>query len=222
MKNLEIGLMARSANPDCTLVLRVYSQRFSDSITRLLPYAKVLGAYALAAEAFAAAAFGETIVSLFRLDNQTVLVTEYRVAAQDGLTGLLLAEVAYGYGVIPLLHQRSPREIPQLLPSDDLRLNSGDRLVVLASIDSLQAIERGDRLPATWRVRIERVASAAAAFDGAGTIARISGCDIGIARTTMNLIPSTLPVSLYKHQAQRLVRELSKAQVRASIQAAQP
>jgi len=216
MTNLELGLMAHAANPNCALVIRTFDTRFSASIDRLLPYAKVLCAYDLAAEAFVAAAFGENVLNLIRLNEQTVLVTEYTIATDDHLQGYLLAEIAYGYGAVPILHQRS-HDAVRLMPSDDTRLEVGDRLVILATIDSLQQIERGELLPRQWQVCLDKALSKDAIFDGATTIARLSGCSIMTARECMNQLPGLLPLPLYKHQAQRLTRELSKAQVLAHL-----
>ncbi|MCL6434124.1 MAG: NAD-binding protein [Leptolyngbyaceae cyanobacterium HOT.MB2.61] len=215
--NLEIGLMARAANPSCNLVLRTVDQRFAESVARLLPDARVLGAYALAAEAFVAATFGENILNLFRLNNRTTLVTEYIIEAGDTLEGRLLGEVAYGYGVVPILYQRSSYDSARLMPLDDIRLHRGDRLVVLATIEGLRRVEQGMALERHWLLRVEKAMSQEAAFEGAGAIARISGCDISLARTLMNQLPSILEVPLYKHQALRLVRELSKVQVSSHL-----
>ncbi|PSB30082.1 potassium transporter TrkA [Stenomitos frigidus ULC18] len=217
MTNLELGLMVHAANPHCALVIRTFDTRFSASIDRLLPYAKVLCAYDLAAEAFVAAAFGENVLNLMRLNEQTVLVTEYTIAPDDHLQGQLLAEVAYGYGAVPILHQRSTQASGRLMPSDDTRLEAGDRLVILATSNSLQQIERGERLPRQWQVCIDKALSKDALFDGATTIARISGCSINTARDWMQQLPCLMPFPLYKQQAQRLVRELSKAQVLAHL-----
>lgn len=216
--NLEIALMARAANPDAHLVIRTFGQRLSNHLNRLLPKAQVLGTYAVAAEAFAGAAFGENIINLFRFNNQTVLVTEYRIEAEDTLNELLIAEVAYGYGVLPILYQK-PSNSPTLMPSDDARLAVGDRLVVLASIDGLRRVEQG-RLNLSlkrWRVRVEEALTSEAVFEGANAIARISECSLSTARDLMNYLPQTLPTPLYKHQAQRLVRELSKDLVKARL-----
>ncbi|UBF25877.1 NAD-binding protein [Kovacikia minuta CCNUW1] len=217
MANLELGLMAHAANPNCALVIRTFDPRFSASIDRLLPYAKVLCAYDLAAEAFVASAFGENILSVLRLNEQTVLVTEYRIQSGDTLNGKLLAEVAYGYGVVPTLYQRSAREQIRLMPSDDIRLETGDRLVVLATMNGLQQIERGDISPQQWHVHVNRALSKDAVFEGATAIARISGCSINLAREVMSQLPALLPTALYQHQAQRLVRELGKSQVLAHV-----
>jgi Trk K+ transport system NAD-binding subunit len=213
--NLEIALRAYAANPRANLVIRTFEQGFSDHVARLLPTARVLSAYALSAEAFAAAAFGENVLTLFRLNQQTLLVTEYHISETDTLQGKLLGEVAYGYGVVPILHQRTIHEPPKFMPTDDIRFSPGDRLVVLASIEALQRVERGLMAPRRWQVSIAQAKTPEAVLEGAMTISRVSGCEIGLARQVMNQLPATLNCPLYRHQAQRLVRELSKVQVRA-------
>ena len=218
MLNLEIALMARAINPNSHLVIRTFGQGLSDNLAGLLPNAQIICAYEVAAEAFAGAAFGENIISLFRLDNQTILVTEYQVEAKDTLNGLLLAEIAYGYGVVIIMHQRG-EEMPTFMPSDDLRLAVGDRMVVLATIDGLRRIEQGKIAitPKQWRVKVDKALTQVAIFEGANAIARVSGCSLGTARRLMNNLPNTLRLPLYKQQAQRLVRKLSKAQVVAQM-----
>ncbi|WP_341528745.1 NAD-binding protein [Nostoc sp. UHCC 0302] len=135
--NLEIGLKAYAVNPTANLVIRTFDPRFSENVARLLPYARVLNVYALAAEAFAAAAFGENILNLFRLNSQTTLVTEYQIEADDTLNGKLLAEIAYGYGLVPILYTMTAYQTTKFMPSDDIKLTVGDRLVVLATIEGL-------------------------------------------------------------------------------------
>ncbi len=211
--NLEIALTAYSANPQLNLVIRAFDPLFAENISRLLPYARVLGAYALAAEAFVAAAFGENVLELFRLHNQTILVTEYQVETGDTLHDRLLAEVAYGYGVVPVLHQKGGQETPKLMPSDDICLQGGDRLVVLATINGLRRVEQSIPFPRRWLVQVERTLSPEAGFEGGMAIARITGCDIRLARHLISQLPGTLDFPLYRHQAQRLVRELTKVQV---------
>ena len=215
MVNVEVALMARAANPRASLVVRTYEQRLTDRLAQLLPGSQVLCAYALAAEVFTAAAFGENVKSLFRLNQQTVLVTEYQIESGDRLNGYLLAEVAYGYGVVPVLHQKPP-EPAELMPSDTTRLALGDRLVVLATINSLKRIEHGKMAPRRWLVKVSKPL-VQVEYEGPKVIAHVSGCNLSIAHDLMANLPGTLKVPLYKHQAQRLVRDLSKLGVQAHL-----
>lgn len=218
MLNLEVSLMARDVNPNSNLVIRTFGQGLSDNLAELLPNAQVLCAYAVAAEAFAGAAFGEKIINLFRLNNKTILVTEYQIEAGDTLNGLLLSEVAYGYGVMPVLYQKG-QEFPKLMPSEDIRLAVGDRMVVLASSNGLRRIEQGKAsiMAKGWRVQVEKALTKEAEFEGANAITRITGCSLNQAWDLIHHLPGTVRSSLYKHQAQRLVRELGKAQVIARL-----
>ncbi len=215
--NLEMSLMAHTTNPESSLVIRTFDPRFSDNLAQILPSAEVLCVYSLAAEAFTAAAFGENILNLFRLHDQTILVAEYNIQLNDPLCGLLLAEVAYGYGMMPVLYHKSTQFAAELMPSDDTQLKEGDRLVVLQTINSLQRLERGEILPRLWQVQIDKALTKDAVFEGARTIARISGGGISIAAKVMDNLPGVLPIPLYKLQAQRLVRELNKVQTKAHL-----
>jgi voltage-gated potassium channel Kch len=217
MTNLEVGLAAHASNTDVGLVIRMFDQRFSQTLQQLLPYAKVFCAHALAAEAFASAAFGENILGLFRLQNQTVLVTEYQIDHQDTLHEKLLFQVEYGFDVLPILHQKKHQEF-KFFPSDDIRLEVGDRLIVLATLASLQRIESGNILPPTIDVELSVIASPHAIFEAVNILTRLCGCPRSDAQEIMNQIPTRLPFKLYPHQAARLVRQLRKNFVMATIQ----
>lgn len=221
MENLEIALMAHTQNPNSGLIIRTYNRRFSDKVAQLFSYAQVLCTSALSAEVFAAAAFGENILGLFHLNNQTIQVVEYMVEDGDTLNGLMLTDIAHGYGTVPILYQKSVKSLPlspsKFMPSYDTRLAVGDRMIILATTRSLQKVERGELSPRNWHVQIEKALTSDAIFDGANAISIISGCSIGTARQLMKNLPGKLPLGLYKQQAQRLVFKLSKLRVIASL-----
>jgi Trk K+ transport system NAD-binding subunit len=219
VENLELALNARSMNPQAHLVIRTEDPYFSRNVSQLVPRANALGIYALAADAFSASAFGEHVISLFHVNGRTALVTEYQIVAGDTLAGLLLAEVAYGYGVVPLLHQTAGGP-PDFLPSNELRLAVGDRMVVLATSEGLQAIEQGKLHHPAWTVRVQSAQSADAAFTAALAISRISGCPIETARELFGELPQTLPQPMYRQQAQHLASELQRLSVNAEAVAA--
>ncbi|MEN9227620.1 MAG: NAD-binding protein [Gloeomargarita sp. HHBFW_bins_205] len=217
LENLEIALRARETNIHSHLVIRTYDPLFSDNVRRLFPFAQVLCANELAAEAFAAAAFGENILGLFRLEGRTILVVEYGIEQGDTLNGLILAQVAYGYGLVPVYYYSQQEREARTMPSDDWRLHPGDRLVVLATSRALQRVERGERLPPRYQVRVEKALSQEALFYGGNVIAQVTGFDLKRCREVMERLPCLLPEPIYRHQAYRLVRELAKAQVTSRI-----
>jgi Trk K+ transport system NAD-binding subunit len=215
--NLEAALTARAMSPRATLVIRADDARFRRNVAQLIAGARALGVQALAAEVFAAAALGENVHQLLHLDRRTFLVTEYQVDPSDTLHDRLVAEVAYGFGVLPLLLVRGGGASRDFLPSDDLRLRSGDRFVVLASLEGLRRVESNAARAPTVRVRVDRAASEAAAFDGALAISKVSGCDVAVAQVLMRALPAAVPAPLYAIQADRLVRELAKVRVVAHV-----
>ncbi len=218
MLNLEIALMTRLINPESHLVIGAYRKGLSERLTHLLKNAQVISSYSVAAEAFAGAAFGENILSLFRQQNKTILVTEYKIESNDTLNGLLIAEVSYGYDVVVIFYENISQEI-NLMPSPETRLKVGDRIIVLATVDGLKRIEQGNILLTSrcWSVKIHAIPNQDAAFEGANAIARISGCDLGLARRLIKSLPRTLPMPFYQHQAQSLIRELRKILIKAEL-----
>jgi len=214
--NLEACLMARSLNPNCSLVFRTLDQRLAQNVASLIPASVGIGDYAIAAEAITAAAFGENILSAFHLEGRSVLVTEYIIEPGDTLIGRLLGEVAYGYEIVPILHQRG--EQIRLIPTDETRLEANDRIIALATMEGLKRVENGNRVPPTFFLQVERLQVLDAAFEAANTLVRISGCDFRLARDAMNRLPVRLDVPLYRKQGLRLVRELKKLGVASRLQ----
>ncbi|MEM6399525.1 MAG: NAD-binding protein [Cyanobacteria bacterium P01_D01_bin.116] len=218
MLNVEMGLKTQKINPKSSLIIRTFGQRLSENLAQMLPKSQIISAYAVAAEAFAGAAFGENILDLFRLHNQTVLVTEYQFGEVDSLNGLMLSEIAYGYGVVPISYQNPPRP-PELMPKNYKKIEPGIRLVVLATIDGLKRMEQGKIgiYPKNWHIVIESAITEVARFDGANQITKMTNYPLGKARDLIDNLPQTLPVPLYKLQAQHLIRILQQHQVMASL-----
>ncbi len=212
--NLEIGLMARAANPHCHLVIRTFEQTLSDSLTQLLPRGEVFSAYRVAADAFASATFGENILGVFRLNQRTILIAEYEVRANDSLNGLMLADVAYGFAVVPVI-LRQKGAPPKLLVTDEVRLKPGDCVVLLATMDGIRRIEHNQRTinQPLWDITIRSIYSEHARFEAAQVLALIGGLPLGEAKTRLAHLPATLRLSLYKYQAHRLLRKLKQHQI---------
>jgi Trk K+ transport system NAD-binding subunit len=215
--NLELALLSAQINQDCQLVIRTDDAEFGHNMSSLAPHMQAMSVYALSAEAFAAAALGERVLSLLRIDHQTVLAVEFVVEAGDRLEGRLLTEVTCGYGLLAILYQRRPGEEAEFFPSEDVRLEVGGRLVVLATMKALQNAEHGISGERGYQIRILRALTEQATFEGARTISRLTGCSLGAARSFMSRIPGALSQPLFRHQAQRLVHELFGVGVHAEV-----
>lgn len=215
--NLELALMAAQLNENCRVVVRTDDAEFGRSVMSLAPHTVAMSVYALSAEAFAAAALGENVINLLRIGHETILTTEFIVEAGDTLEGHLLGDVTCGYGVAAILFQRKCSEPVEFFPPEDIRLEVGNRLVVLATIGGLQNAEHGVSPQRTHQIRVLRVNSTQAAFECARAISRITGCSLGTATSLFGELPAVLPQLLFRHQAQRLSRELGLLGVIAEV-----
>ncbi|MEL6814233.1 MAG: NAD-binding protein [Cyanobacteria bacterium J06598_3] len=229
MLNLEVALMATEStlnrnkgfSPVFSPVVRTRSQSFSQNLAAMMPQAQTFCPYALSAEAFAGAAFGENILGLFRLSNQTILITEYVVEAGDTLANRQIAQISYGYGVVPIVretHDRQGNLCTVLMPTDDQRVLPGDRLFVLSSINGLRRIERGEKTaPRRWRLAAEAPsqihASASQAHtaltDIAQILTKLADCPEQHAQDFVRQLPTAMDIDLYDYQAARLIQTLS-------------
>ena len=214
--NLEVSLLVHSLNPTCNVVFRTADQQLAKNVAALVPSSTGISDFFIAAEAITGAAFGENILAAFNLDNRSVLVTEYTIIPDDTLNARQIAEIAYGYGVAPILHRRG--EAIAFDPSDDIRLEIGDTLFVLATVDGLRRVEKGERVSPNCFLWIDSSPSADASFEAANTIARISGCSLSVARAAMACLPVRLEAALYQPQGVRLTRELRKLIVFARLE----
>ena len=220
MLNLEVALFAAEKNLNRTFlpVVRTRSQSFSDNIAAMMPQAQSFCAYALSAEAFAGAAFGENIVGLFRLGGQNILIAEYLIASGDTLSGKQMAQVAYGYGVTPILRETRDDQnnlCRVLMPTDDQYLRAGDRLFLLSSINGLRRIERGATTPPRyWHLSADTAAYDRIApeklNDAALILTKFSDCEEIRARQFVEQLPATMDIALYDYQAARLIKAMER------------
>ncbi len=217
MLNLEVALMATESTliRDRTFspVVRTRNQEFSENLAALMPDAQTFCPYALSAEAFAGAAFGENVLGLFRLSGQTILIVEYTISWGDTLIGHQLAKIAYGYGVVPILQETKDahgRPGTVILPRDEQHLKVGDRLFILSSINGLRRIECGEMtLPRRWQISTDRPVNPEAIADTAQLLSQLTDCALEEAQRFVQSAPKqTIEVNLYDYQAAHIVQKL--------------
>lgn len=214
--NLEAALVARSLGKHGAvplgLSIRVFDPEFGKCLDDLLPGVRAESAYALSAEAFVSAAFGENILSLFKLNGQTVLVAEFRVVEGDTLAGTSLGDIAYGFGAIPVHHFTSSPggAAGKLLPSDETRVEPGDVLILLASLNALRRIEANERMEKqTWELGGESSLAPGSVQGAASILRNLAGVSLPEAKAFVQGLPGTLTLKLHEYTAFRLLRSLS-------------
>ena len=222
LANLELCLLARQIRPDIRLVIRTWDARFSDHLARLWPQARVLSTSGLAAKAFVSAAFGENVPALFCFGSKTILVTEYRVQKGDTLENMVLVKFACGYGVVPLMVVKANEEKTFALPPEDIVLEQGDTLYVLAPIEGIRRIETGNLLSAQYILHVEKPLREDALFNGANILSRMTGVSIGQCREFMTGLPAPFPEKMHLHQGKLLVSLLKRNMLAAELRADDP
>jgi Trk K+ transport system NAD-binding subunit len=218
LQNVQIALLAASLNPRCRLAVRIFDPRLSENVSSVLPDARILCIAKLAATAYAAAALGEHVLSLFQMPGRPVLVVEFLVSAGDTLDKRALWELIEGYSVVPVLFQ--PAGGTERAPSlDDAaqRLSAGDRLIVLASPVALEAIERGDMRPREYELTLERLRPYAEPLQVVGVLAQRFGHTLEQANSVLADLPQTVPLRLYGLYARRTCRVLQANGVECSL-----
>lgn len=217
--NLELALrvkaFSREQSIPLSVVVRVFDNRFSQDARQIIPDAQVLSAYQLAGQAFAASALGEQILGLVQTADHSIFVADYEVDTNRHLTNRVIGSIAYGFGVIPVFLRRSPDSTHErksiTFPSDDLRLEAGDHLTVLATINGLRRIEHGEfSPPRRWTLTAQPPLTAEFLHTAGSELSRLSGCPLTTAREFMESLPKSIELEIYTHQAKRLRQSLSK------------
>jgi Trk K+ transport system NAD-binding subunit len=216
--NLEVALQVRRLNPRCDVAIRTGDARFSENVAHLVPGMQALCVPVVAARAFAAAALGGRVLDLFQLGKRTVYVVEHEVRAGDGLEGRTLAEIAEGYGVVPVrvtTGGHAPRFWSPAEPPS--RLAPGDAVVALGASDSLQRLARGEMRPRAVTARLVAQRPYADAIAVASALVQHTGATLEDARRVLEHLPHDLPAPFYPHQAHRLKQGLEAAGVTVEL-----
>jgi Trk K+ transport system NAD-binding subunit len=218
LQNVQIALKVATLNPHCRLAVRIFDPRLADNVSSVLPDARILCITQLAATAYAAAALGEHVLNLFQMLGRPVLVVEYRINEADTLNGRQLWEVGEGYGVVPVLFEPAggKARVPTL---DDsvIKLELGDRLIVLASAASLEAIERGDLRPREYELVLEGLRPYAEPLQVVGLLVQRLGYTLEEAHGVLKNLPQPAPQRLYGLYVRRTFRLLRANGVLASL-----
>jgi hypothetical protein len=88
-------------------------------------------------------------------------------------------------------------------------LKAGDRLIVLATAASLEAIERGDLRPPKYQLVLEQMRPFAESLQIVGLLSQRLGYTLDHARSTLASLPQLVPLRLYPMHAARTARLLN-------------
>jgi Trk K+ transport system NAD-binding subunit len=213
LANLEIGLLARAANPQQRVVVRLSDPNFAEAVREGADIRHAMSVPALAAPAFAAALYGDRVQTLVTAAGRTLVVVDLVVNdADDYLDGRSLRALVLDYNLLPVA-----------IAGHDLnhlrgyRLRVGDTLVVVAELSDLERLQRLERPPAVHRVVVESLP--VTAREAIAPLVRTTRrCSQEEADAVLASQPFTLAEGLTHGEARELLEHLEREKVHARIE----
>jgi Trk K+ transport system NAD-binding subunit len=138
LANLDAGLTARDLNETARIVLRLFDESLA---------AKVRSAFAIpaistsrvSAPAFVAAATGRRLYQEFQLGGRTLHLVDLKVNPLGRLVGRTVGDLQAGHVANVVMH--SGEGAVNVNPGDDIRLQPGDEILVVAPLARLLELE---------------------------------------------------------------------------------
>lgn len=152
--NIHAALALQSQRPLCRIALLAHALEGSDQLGGMLGGISVISGMDIAADAIVATAFGERVERVLRIAGRNLLVVRYRLAEGDNLSSNTISRVENGYGINILCLKRSHRNITRSLPPLEWYLQPGDEITVLADLESLRLVERGEARLGGWKLQM--------------------------------------------------------------------
>jgi len=139
LTNLDIALDARELNPGIKIVMRMFDADLAGRVEKGFGIHTAYSTSALAAPIFAAAAMRVNIKHSFYLGDQLLNLSEVVVEPASPLTGRSLKELEAELDLSVVCYQS--QDMTDLHPGPDLVLGNGDRIMVLASLETLERLK---------------------------------------------------------------------------------
>ncbi len=139
MTNLEIALDARELNPDIRVVLRMFDADLARRIEKGFDIHIAFSTSALAAPIFAAAAMRMDIKSSFRVGDELLNLCELEIQPEAKIIGTSVGDIEGQLSMSIIRYQGVDGE--SLHPQPEQILAAGDRILVMATLDTLQKLD---------------------------------------------------------------------------------
>jgi voltage-gated potassium channel len=138
LTNLDIALDAREINPEIKVVMRMFDPDLARRIQKGFDIHTAYSTSALAAPIFAAASMQFNVKHSFYVGDTLLNLSEIDVEPGSGLAGWSLEKLQSELDVLVVCHQAG--ECTKLKPEPSLELRAGDRILVMASLDTLHEL----------------------------------------------------------------------------------
>jgi len=138
LTNLDIALDAREINPDISVVMRMFDSDLARRIEKGFGIHTAFSTSALSAPIFASAAMGLNVCHSFYVGDNLMHLGEIEIQAQAPLTQWDIAQLEQELNLSVVCYQTD--SCPDFHPNDTQLLEAGNRILVLASLETLREL----------------------------------------------------------------------------------
>lgn len=145
LTNLDISLDARELNPKIKVVMRMFDPDLARRVEKGFGIHTAFSTSALAAPIFAAAAMRVSVKHSFYVGDELLNLSELVVAPDSRLIGWTLQQLETELDLSVVCFEMA--SCPRLNPDPALRLKAGDKLLVLATLETLFRLKVLNEVP---------------------------------------------------------------------------
>ncbi|MBI5496054.1 MAG: NAD-binding protein [Deltaproteobacteria bacterium] len=140
LANLDVAITARNLSPAIRVVARMFDSELATKVQQAFGIHMVFSTSALAAPDIALAALDKHVRHSFYVGDALLNVAELEVAATSRFTNRTLEELEREMDVTVVVHRRGTAL--SLHPTADTRLQPGDRILLLGTLERLGELAR--------------------------------------------------------------------------------
>jgi len=216
LANLEIALLVRELNPEQRVVVRLNDPDFAQAAREAADLKYAVSPPQLAAPVFAAAVFGDKVLSLARVGRRTVAVVEVVIEPHEtAVLDKTLHELMIDYKFLPLGVSGQP-PFAEAGIATAYRLKDGDTLTVAMDLADLPRLVRREEPLAEWAVFVDEVPLTAAG-ELLALVRTATGCTQEEAAEKLKSCPFQLAGGLSRGRAEELASRLTRERVTARV-----
>jgi len=140
LTNLDIALDAREINPDIKVVMRMFDPDLARRVEKGFGIHTAFSTSALAAPIFATAAMRVKVKTSFYVGDTLLNLSEIVIEANSRLVGWSMEELESKLDLSVMCHHSG--QCTDLHPDPQLKLSPGDKILVIATLDTLGELDR--------------------------------------------------------------------------------
>ena len=216
LANLEIALLVRELNPAQRVVVRLTDPDFAQAAREAADLRYAVSPPQLAAPVFAAAVYGDRVLSLARVGPRTVAVVDVVIEPEEvAVIDRTIHELMVDYRFLPLGVSGLPPFAEAGIATGH-RLKTGDKLTVAMDLADLPRLVRRETPPKEWAVFVDTVPLTAIG-ELLPLVRTVTGCSQEEAQEKLTAGAFQLATGLSRGQAEELTSRLGRERVLSRV-----